>query len=28
MQIAKVVRDNSEVSHQPRLEYLYRHHDA
>jgi pilus assembly protein CpaF len=28
MQIAKVVRDTSEVSHQPRLEYLYRHHDA
>ena len=28
MQIAKVIRDTSEVSHQPRLEYLYRHHDA
>jgi pilus assembly protein CpaF len=28
MQIARVVPDNGEVSHQPRLEYLYRHHDA
>jgi pilus assembly protein CpaF len=28
MQIARVVPDNNEVSSHPRLEFLYRHHDA